>query len=112
MLYKFTEIDGKSTRHPIPIDCWEMKPTPVSLLIAGWTAQYRAHWIIPILFQGLTMLSSLLVYAGANLFMLDAYGPLYGASASAVMMLSRYVLSAAFPMFALRMFQALGQILS
>ena len=83
-------------------------PLPASLLIAGWTAQYRAHWIIPILFQGLTMLSSLLVYEGANLFMLDAYGPLYGASASAAMMLSRYVLSAAFPMFALRMFQALG----
>lgn len=81
---------------------------PASLFIAGWTAEYQAHWIIPIIFQGAAMLSSLLVYAGANLFMLDAYGPLYGASASSAMMLTRYSLSFAFPMFALQMFETLG----
>ncbi|KAE8154539.1 hypothetical protein BDV25DRAFT_147439 [Aspergillus avenaceus] len=42
------------------------------------------------------MMASLLVYAGANLFMLDAYGPLYGASASGATMLSRYIMSFAF----------------
>lgn len=81
---------------------------PASLLIAGWTAQYRIHWIVPVLFQGLTMLSSMLVYASACLFMLDTYGPLYGASASSAMMFCRYTFSFAFPMFALRMFQDLG----
>jgi hypothetical protein len=81
---------------------------PASLLIAGWTAEYRIHWILPIVFQGVTMLACLLIYAGVNLFMLDAYGPLYGASASGAMMLSRYSLSFAFPMFALQMFQKLG----
>jgi MFS family permease len=81
---------------------------PVSLLIAGWTAQYRIHWSAPVIFQGLTMLGSFLIYAGANLFMLDAYGPLYGASASSAMMMTRYTLSFAFPMFALKIFQALG----
>ena len=83
-------------------------PLPVSLLIAGWTAQYHVHWIIPILFQGAAMLSSLLIYASANLFMLDTYGPLYGASASGAMMLTRYTLSFAFPMFTVQMFKALG----
>ncbi|GKU03289.1 polyamine transporter 4 [Fusarium langsethiae] len=81
---------------------------PASLLVAGWTAEYQIHWILPIIFQGLTMLACLLIYAGVNLFMLDAYGPLYGASASGAMMLSRYSLSFAFPMFALEMFQKLG----
>ncbi|KAJ4139513.1 hypothetical protein NW765_003415 [Fusarium oxysporum] len=81
---------------------------PASLLIAGWTAEFRIHWILPIFFQGMTMLACLLIYAGANLFMLDAYGPLYGASASGAMMLSRYSLSFAFPMFALQMFEKLG----
>ncbi len=60
------------------------------------------------IFQGAVMLSSLLVYASANLFMLDAYGPLYGASASGGMMLTRYLFSAAFPLFALQMYKALG----
>ncbi|KAM0350179.1 hypothetical protein ACHAPU_003344 [Fusarium lateritium] len=81
---------------------------PASLLVAGWTAEYRIHWFLPIFFQGLTMLACLLIYAGVNLFMLDAYGPLYGASASGAMMLSRYSLSFAFPLFALQMFQSLG----
>ncbi|KAH7157244.1 major facilitator superfamily domain-containing protein [Dactylonectria estremocensis] len=81
---------------------------PASLLIAGWTPEYHIHWFVPVFFQGMAMMASLLIYAGANLFMLDAYGPLYGASASGAMMLSRYTLSFAFPMFALQMFQSMG----
>jgi membrane-bound ClpP family serine protease len=64
--------------------------------------------MVPILFQGVAMLSCLLIYAGANLFMLDAYGPLYGASASVAMMFSRYFVSFLFPLFSLRMFKQLG----
>lgn len=81
---------------------------PASLIIAGWTAHYHIHWIVPILFQGIAMLSCLLIYAGANLFMLDTYGPLYGASASSGMMFSRYFMSFLFPLFSLRMFKRLG----
>ncbi|KAF3070305.1 Polyamine transporter 4 [Trichoderma lentiforme] len=81
---------------------------PICLFIVGWTVHCHVHWIVPIIFQGLVMLSSLLVYAGANLFMLDAYGPLYGASASGSMMFSRYLLSAVFPLFALQMYENLG----
>lgn len=81
---------------------------PASLLISGWTAEYQAHWIVPLMFQCMTTMTSLLVYAGVILFMLDTYGPLYGASASSAMMMTRYMLSFAFPMFALKVFQALG----
>lgn len=81
---------------------------PLSLFASAWTAQYQVHPIVPIICQGCVMLSSLLIYASANLFMLDSYGPLYGASASGAMMLSRYILSAAFPLFVMQMFEALG----
>lgn len=81
---------------------------PASLIIAGWTAEYRIHWIVPIFFQGFTMLSSMLIYASVSLFLMDSYGPLYGASASSAMMLSRYMLSFLFPLFTRRMFQGLG----
>lgn len=81
---------------------------PISLFIAGWTAHYRIHWAVPIMFQGVAMMSCLLVYAGVSIFVLDSYGPLYGASASGAMMLARYSMSFAFPMFALRMFESLG----
>ncbi|TWU78505.1 hypothetical protein ED733_008988 [Metarhizium rileyi] len=81
---------------------------PASLFISAWTAQHKVHWIVPIIFQGCVMLSSLLIYASATMFMLDAYGPMYAASASGAMMMSRYLLSTAFPMFALQMYKALG----
>lgn len=81
---------------------------PTCLLLFAWTARSTIHWICPIVFQALTILSSLLVYASANLFMIDAYGPLYGASASGAAMLSRYTLSAVFPLFSIQMYEALG----
>ena len=81
---------------------------PACLFIFAWTVRPSIHWICPIIFQCLTILSSLLIYASANLFMMDSYGPLYGASASGAAMLSRYTLSAAFPLFSLQMYKALG----
>lgn len=81
---------------------------PIFLFIFAWTVRPEIHWIVPIIFQGLTMTSSVVIYAPSNLFMLDAYGPLYGASAAGAAMLSRYTLSAAFPLFSLQMYKALG----
>lgn len=81
---------------------------PASLFIFAWTFRPSIHWICPIIFQALTMLCNLMIYAPANLYMIDAYGPLYGASAAGAAMLSRYTFSAAFPLFALQFYQALG----
>ncbi|PYI19548.1 MFS general substrate transporter [Aspergillus violaceofuscus CBS 115571] len=71
---------------------------PAALLILSWTANFRVHWMVPIVFQGLLMFSCLLIYTGAGLFMLDTYGPLY----------VDIFLSCAFPLFTLQMFEALG----
>ena len=81
---------------------------PIWLFIFAWTSRPSIHWICPIIFQGLAMQASVLVYAPSNLFMIDAYGPLYGASAAGAAMLSRYTLSAAFPLFSAQMYKALG----
>ena len=81
---------------------------PTFLFIFAWTARPDIHWIVPIVFQGLTMMASVVIYASANLFMMDSYGPLYGASAAGAAMLSRYMMSAGFPLFSLQMYRALG----
>ncbi|KAJ6785067.1 hypothetical protein PWT90_05250 [Aphanocladium album] len=81
---------------------------PVFLFASAWTAASRVHWIAPMIFQGCVMFTSILIYSSASLFMLDSYGPLYGASASGAMMMSRYVLATAFPLFTLQMYKALG----
>lgn len=81
---------------------------PSCLLAFAWTARPSIHYVVPIIFQGIGMCSCVLIYASGNVFMLDTYGPLYGASAAGAAMISRYSLSAAFPMFALKMYRALG----
>ena len=81
---------------------------PACLFVFAWTVRPTIHWIVPILFQGLTIFASIMIYATVNLFMIDAYGPLYGASAAGAAMLSRYTLSAVFPLFSLQMYRTLG----
>lgn len=81
---------------------------PAFLCLFAWTARPTIHWIVPIVFQGLAILTTVMVYSSMNLFMVDSYGPLYGASAAGAAMLSRYGLSAAFPLFALKLYRALG----
>ncbi|KAI9693448.1 MAG: hypothetical protein M1820_009241 [Bogoriella megaspora] len=81
---------------------------PIGLFWFAWTAKNTIHWICPVVAQGVAIFGSLLIYVGANLYMMDTYGPLYGASAAGANSLSRYTLSFAFPLFTLQMYDALG----
>ena len=84
---------------------------PLLLVLFAWLTRSShpyVSYIVPIVLQGFALTSSLLIYAAANLYMMDTYGPLFGASASGANMLARYTLSAAFPLFALPMYQKLG----
>lgn len=81
---------------------------PVGLFWFGWSARTPVHWIVPIIGQGITILGSLLIYVPCNFYMLDVYGSKYGASAAGASSLSRYTLSAAFPLFVTQMYEALG----
>lgn len=81
---------------------------PVALFWFGWTARPEIHWISPVIAQGTALLGSILIYVPCNFYMLDVYGSKYGASASGASSLSRYTLSAAFPLFVTQMYEALG----
>lgn len=81
---------------------------PIGLFIFAWTARPDIHWIVPIVAQGISILGSILVYVSSNFFMVDTYGAKYGASASGASSLTRYTLSAAFPLFTLQFYRALG----
>lgn len=81
---------------------------PATLFGFAWTARSSIHWIVPMLFQCLSMTVSILIYVSVQLFMMDTYGALYGASAAGAAMFTRYFISAAFPLFALQLYQRLG----
>jgi DHA1 family multidrug resistance protein-like MFS transporter len=81
---------------------------PIGLFAFAWTARPEIHWAAPIIAQGFAMLGSMLTYVSANMYMVDTYGPMYGASAAGANSLVRYVLTATFPLFTLQMYHKLG----
>jgi MFS transporter, DHA1 family, multidrug resistance protein len=81
---------------------------PVGLFWFAFTARPNIHWLVPIAAQAVTILGSILIYVPCNFYMLEVYGSKYGASASGASSLSRYTLSAAFPLFVTQMYERLG----
>lgn len=81
---------------------------PVSLFWFAWTAEYRVHWIALVAAEAFFGCGNLLVFMAAVLYLMDFYGPLFGASAMAANNLARYVLGAAFPLFIVQMYKGLG----
>jgi hypothetical protein len=81
---------------------------PIALLWFGWTIQYRVHWISAVLAEGVFACGNLLLFMSATLYIIDFYGPQYGASANAVNGFARYLIGAAFPLFIVQMYRNLG----
>ncbi|OJD35820.1 benomyl methotrexate resistance protein [Diplodia corticola] len=81
---------------------------PAALFMFAWTAHPSVHWIVPIVAETLFGTSNLLIFMACTLYLMNTYGPMYGASAMAACSLLRYVLGAVFPLFILQMYEALG----
>jgi hypothetical protein len=81
---------------------------PVSLFLFAWTARPLVHWIVPVIAEALFGIGQVLIFMAATMYIMDTYGPLYGASAMAANGLLRYVMGSAFPLFAQQMYSALG----
>ncbi|KAJ5805760.1 uncharacterized protein N7503_003362 [Penicillium pulvis] len=81
---------------------------PVALFWFGWSANSSVHWICPILAQALAFVGSYLIYVPCSLYMVDVYGAKYSASSNGASSFSRYILSAAFPLFVTQMYEKLG----
>lgn len=74
------------------------------LFLFGWTTAYRVHWIAPVIGEALFGCGNLLVFMSSTTFIMDVYGPLYGASAMAANSLMRYLFGFSFPLFSLQLF--------
>lgn len=81
---------------------------PVSLFWFGWTADNDVHWMAPVAAEGVFACGNLMIFMAAVLYLMDFYGPLYGASAMGANNLARYTLGAAFPLFIVQMYGGLG----
>lgn len=65
---------------------------PVALFWFGWSAQSQVHWICPVVAEAVYGLGNVLIFMSAVLYVMDFYGPMYGASAMAANTLTRYLL--------------------
>lgn len=46
---------------------------PIGLFIYGWTAEYRIHWIVPIIGTAIIGVGNLMVFMGLQLYLVDAF---------------------------------------
>lgn len=80
---------------------------PVALAMFAATASPNVHWIAPTISGGLFGCAMLLIFMGGTAYLVDSYLSV-AASAMAANSLMRSVFAAVFPLFTLRMFNALG----
>ncbi|KAJ8095154.1 hypothetical protein PM082_010376 [Marasmius tenuissimus] len=79
---------------------------PIGLFWYGWSAQAKAHWIMPIIGSGIFGFGTFEFSLPISLYLVDAFT--YAASALSAASVLRSFLGFAFPLFAQQMFDALG----
>ncbi|KAK5996775.1 MFS transporter cpaT [Cladobotryum mycophilum] len=80
---------------------------PIGLFVYGWTAQYKVHWIVPIIFTGFTGAGLIFSFVPTQIYMVDAFTK-YAASALAATSVVRSIFGGCLPIAGLPMYSALG----
>ncbi|KAH8601211.1 major facilitator superfamily domain-containing protein, partial [Bisporella sp. PMI_857] len=101
------EVGGSEPEYRLPPAIAGGVLVPIGLFMFGWTTYSNVHWIVPIIGSTIFGTGILLVFSGSFTFLVDAY-PLYAASSLAANSFARSTSGAAFPLFGVQMYHALG----
>ncbi|KAI0150096.1 bicyclomycin resistance protein [Hypoxylon sp. NC0597] len=80
---------------------------PAGLFIYGWTADYRVHWIAPIIGTAVAGVGNLIVFMSIQMYLVDTF-TIYAASAIACNTVVRSLAGAVLPLAGLPMYSKLG----
>ncbi|EED16634.1 bicyclomycin resistance protein, putative [Talaromyces stipitatus ATCC 10500] len=80
---------------------------PVGLLIYGWTAELRLHWIVPIIGTVFIGVGQLLLYMVLQMYLIDSF-TIYAASAVAAITAVRSIAGGLLPLFGLSIYDKFG----
>ncbi|KAK8145614.1 hypothetical protein G3M48_004229, partial [Beauveria asiatica] len=80
---------------------------PAGLFIYGWTAQYKVHWIVPIIGTAIMGVGNLVIFMSLQLYLVDTF-TIYAASALAANSVVRSLLGAVLPLAGGPMYEKLG----
>ncbi|KHJ30007.1 putative cycloheximide resistance protein [Erysiphe necator] len=86
---------------------WTYALMPLGLLLYGWTAQEKLHWLLPILGTGVISCGSLHVFLCILVYVIDCF-PLHAASASTGNTFLRNSVATVIPLAGPPMFKSLG----
>lgn len=81
---------------------------PVGLFMYGWSAQAKAHWILPNIGSVIIAVGLIIGFQCSQAYTTDAYEARYAASAASVGAFMRTMMGFSFPLFAPKMYQNLG----
>ncbi|EXJ87437.1 hypothetical protein A1O3_04397 [Capronia epimyces CBS 606.96] len=80
---------------------------PTGLFWFGWTVRQDIHWASPVCALVVFAWGNLCIFSSAVSYLINSYGPFYGASALAANSFARYGFAAATPLFTVQMYEAL-----
>ncbi|KAI0911295.1 major facilitator superfamily domain-containing protein [Ustulina deusta] len=80
---------------------------PIGLFIYAWTAQYKTHWIVPIIGTAFLGCGLIMTYMATTMYLVDAYTE-YAASVTASSTILRCLFGTFLPLAGPAMYQALG----
>ena len=80
---------------------------PIGLLMYGWTAEYRVHWIAPVIGTVIIGFGMIVVFMPVGVYLIDAF-TLYAASATAANTVLRSLGGAFLPLCGPKLYAALG----
>ncbi|GAP90967.1 putative major facilitator superfamily general substrate transporter [Rosellinia necatrix] len=87
---------------------WIAPIAPLGCFLYGWTAEYRVHWIVPILGTFIVGFGSLFVVIPAQTYLVDAFGSEASASALAANLIIRAPFGALLALAAPPLYARLG----
>ncbi|KAI0403953.1 major facilitator superfamily domain-containing protein [Xylaria palmicola] len=87
---------------------WFAPIAPLGCFLYGWTAEYRVHWIVPIIGTFIVGFGSLFVIIPAQTYLVDAFGSEASASALAANLIIRSPFGALLALAAPPLYSRLG----
>lgn len=100
------EHDPERRIHPV-ISVPSTLTLALGLILYGWTAEKRLHWIVPMMGTGIMGFGMIGIFMSVQTYLVDVYKP-YAASVTAANAVLRSLLGALLPLCGLHLYDSLG----
>ncbi|KAH7022093.1 putative MFS transporter [Ilyonectria destructans] len=108
ILKRMKGVDVPKPEYRLPLMMWFSPLIPVGFFFYGWTAEYKVHWIVPILATSFIGSGSLFIMLPSQIYVVDAFGAHGAASALAALAVIRSIFGCFIPLAGPKLYEDLG----